>query len=58
MGALTGVPPVVILSVLAAGFGIPARHYLVLLFPLRFVRFTILAALGPQIGAWFRSIFA
>ncbi len=55
--ALTGAPPVVIMSVLASGFGIPARHYLPLMFPLRVVRFTILAALGVQIGAWWRSIF-
>ncbi len=57
VAALTGVPPVVVLSVLASGFGIPARHYLPLMFPLRVIRFTILAALGVQIGAYWRAMF-
>ena len=58
LGSLTGAPPVVILSVLAHGFGVPARHYLTLMFPLRIVRFTILAALGVQIGAFWRALFS
>jgi membrane protein YqaA with SNARE-associated domain len=57
VAALTGVPPMIVLSCLAGGFGVPLRHYVAVVFPLRIVRFTVLAAVGQQIGPWLRSLF-
>ena len=46
VGSLLGIPPVVALSLLAAGFGVKITHLLPVVFLGRMLRFTVLAAGG------------
>lgn len=58
VGAFLGAPPVVVMAALAPGFGVPLRHLVPIVFPLRVARFTLLAALGTQIGPWLKSLWS
>lgn len=48
---LLGLPPTSITAVLAPGLNLPARRLLPLIFVMRVVRFTALAAVGLGVGA-------
>lgn len=48
---LLGLPPTSITAVLAPGLDLPARRLLPLIFGMRVIRFTLLAAVGLSVGA-------
>ncbi len=53
ISGVVGLPPLVALSSIAAGFRVPPSHLLVVAALFRWIRFTTLASVGPQIFAWF-----
>ena len=54
-GSITGVPPIIALSVLASGFGVPRRHFVPVTTLGRVIRFTVIAAAGSALLAWWRG---
>lgn len=54
-GSMTGIPPIVALASLASGFDIPLRHFLPTTVLGRVIRFSILAAVGEALVAWWRG---
>lgn len=54
-GAITGVPPIIALSVLAGGFKVPRRTFIPIALVGRVIRFTVLAAVGGALLAWWRG---
>lgn len=54
-GAVTGLPPIIALTILAGSFGVPLRHFLPVCAAGRVIRFTILAAVGSGLLAWWRG---
>lgn len=51
--ALIGLPPMTAMAALAGGFQVRLLPLIAIAFSLRLVRFTILAALGDKVSAWF-----
>jgi membrane protein YqaA with SNARE-associated domain len=49
VGSVLGVPPATAMPVLAPGFRVPILHVLPIMFCGRFVRFSLLAALGEHV---------
>jgi membrane protein YqaA with SNARE-associated domain len=56
-GALVGLPPMTVMALLAGGFNVRLRTLLAIAFGLRFVRFTVLAAVGTQLQQFWSSIW-
>lgn len=54
-GATTGIPPIVALATLASGFDIPLRKFLPVTMLGRVIRFSVLAAVGEALVAWWRG---
>jgi len=52
VSGLLGIPPSSVTAALAPGLGIPARLLLPLLFVMRVIRISVVAALGAGVGAW------
>ncbi len=52
VAAILGVPPVIALVALAPGFQVPLLHVVPIAFAGRVVRFSILAAFGERLVAW------
>lgn len=56
VAALIGIPPLVAMVALASGFNKSLRAILLVTFPIRTLRFTILAIFGESIFAWWNAI--
>ena len=56
VAALFGIPPLVAMVALASGFNKSLRAILLVTFPIRTLRFTILAIFGESIFAWWNAI--
>ncbi len=56
VGALTGMPPIAAMVVLAPGFHLRLRNVLMITIPCRFIRFTVLAWAGERIFAWWATL--
>lgn len=54
-GAMTGIPPIVALAILATGFDVSLRRFLPVASLGRFTRFTVLAVAGEAIITWWRG---
>jgi len=55
LGALAGIPPLVAMSLLAAGFGLKISRYLPVLLAGRLARFALLSAFGESLGTWIHA---
>jgi len=51
--ALIGLPPMTAMAALAGGFQVRLLPLVAIAFSLRFVRFTLLAAMGDRLTGWF-----
>ncbi len=51
--ALIGLPPMTAMAALAGGFQVRLLPLIAIAFSLRLIRFTILAAVGDKVSAWF-----
>jgi hypothetical protein len=56
VGALLGMPPMTGMAVLGRAFSAPYRGLIVIAFVMRFIRFTILGAIGTQLQDWWAGV--
>jgi hypothetical protein len=55
VAALLGIPPVVAMVALASGFNLSMKAILAITYPIRTLRFTILAIFGETLFAWWNG---
>jgi membrane protein YqaA with SNARE-associated domain len=55
--ALAGLPPLTAMAALAGGLPVRYLPMIAILLPLRIIRFTVLAAAGEGLLAWWRGLF-
>jgi hypothetical protein len=55
VAALFGIPPVVAMVALASGFNKSLKSILLITYPVRVIRFTILAHFGESLFAWWNT---
>jgi membrane protein YqaA with SNARE-associated domain len=55
--ALAGLPPLTAMAALAGGLQVRFLPMMAILLPLRIIRFTVLAAVGEELLAWWNSLW-